>query len=71
MFDRLLNSALWLVVMGMISATAGGSLILGYRGLFNLCAGRYPGGAIAVATGLVLAAGTYLLCRHCNDLIDR
>ena len=71
MFDRLLSSALWLTVMGMISATAGASLILGYRGLFNLCAGRYPGGAIAVASGIVLASAAYLLCRHCNDLMDR
>ena len=71
MFDRLLNSALWLTVMGMISISGGAALLLGYRGLFSLCAGHYNTGAISVAIGTGLAGGTYLLCRHCNDLMDR
>jgi hypothetical protein len=71
MLDRLLNGALWLAVMGLITATAGASLLLGYRGLFNLCAGRYPSGGIAVGVGLALAGASYLLCRHGNDLMDR
>jgi hypothetical protein len=71
MFDRLLNGALWLAVMGMITATTGAALILGYRGLFTLCAGRYPAGSVTVAAGVGLAAASYLLCRHGNDLMDR
>jgi hypothetical protein len=71
MLDRLLNSALWLVVMGMIFASAGTALLLAYRGLFNLCNARYPLGAVAIAAGSLLAAGSFLLCRHCNDLMDR
>ena len=57
--------------MGMIFSTAGIALILGYRGLFNLCNARYPLGAIAIVIGSLLAAGSFLLCRHCNDLMDR
>ena len=71
MFDRLLNGALWLAVMGMITATAGAALILAYRGLFTLCTGRYPAGSIAITGGIALAMASYLLCRHGNDLMDR
>src|SRR5437660_8957493 len=35
MLDRLLNGALWLTVMGMITASAGAAIILAYRGLFT------------------------------------
>ena len=71
MLDRLLNTALWLTVMGMISTSAAAALIVGYHGLFNICAGRYHGGAFAVAVGVALAGSSYVLFRHCNDLIDR
>jgi hypothetical protein len=71
MLDRLLNSALWLVVMGLISLTAIFSLLLGFRGLFNVCAGRYPAGGLTVMLGVILAGGSFLLCRYCNDLMDR
>ena len=71
MFDRLLNSALWLTVMALITFTAGAALILGYRGMFNLCTGRYPTGGAAVAVGALLAAASFLLARNGNDLMDR
>ena len=71
MFDRLLNSALWFIVMGMITATSASALILAYRGTLNLCVGKYPGGSVAILAGTLLGAATFLLCRHCNDLIDR
>jgi hypothetical protein len=71
MFDRLLNGGLWLAVMGLITASAGAALMLAYRGLFNLCAGRYRAGSATVAAGIGLAAASYLLCRHGNDLMDR
>jgi hypothetical protein len=71
MFDRLLNSALWLTVMALITFTAGAALILGYRGMFNLCTGRYPTGGVAVAVGALLAGASFLLARNGNDLMDR
>lgn len=71
MLDRLLNGALWLMVMSLITSTAGAALILGYRGIFTLCAGRYPGGATSLAAGVGLAVASYLLSRHGNDLMDR
>jgi hypothetical protein len=71
MFDRLLNSALWLTVMALITFTAGTALILVYRGLFNLCIGRYPSGGAAVGVSIVFAAASYILARNGNDLMDR
>lgn len=71
MFDRLLNSALWLTVMAMITATAAAGLVLSYKGIFDLCVARYPGGSAAILTGIILGGASYLLCRHCNDLMDR
>jgi hypothetical protein len=71
MFDRLLNGALWLTVMGMITATAAAGLLLSYRGLFDVCAGRIPGGAVAVLVGITLGGASYMLARNCNDLMDR
>ena len=71
MFNRMLSGALWLVVVGMITATAGAALILGYRGVFDLCAGRLNVGSITLAIGVALAGGSYLLARHGNDLMDR
>ena len=71
MFDRFLNSALWLTVMAMITATAAAGLVLSYKGLFDLCAARYSGGGAAVCVGIALGGASYLLARHCNDLMDR
>jgi hypothetical protein len=71
MLDRLLNGILWLTIMALITSTAGAALILGYRGVFGLCAGRYPTGGVALAVGVALAGGSYLLCRNANDLMDR
>ena len=71
MFDRLLNSALWLIIMGMITAASGSALILAYRGILSLCVGKYPVGGMAILIGVALGGTSFLLCRHCNDLIDR
>jgi hypothetical protein len=71
MFDRLLNSALWLTVMAMIAFSGGAALMLVYRGFFNLCMGRYPAGAIVLSAGAALAGASYLLARNGNDLMDR
>lgn len=71
MLDRLLNSALWLTVMSMITGAAAGALLLSYRGLFDLCATRYTPGSIALTSGILLGCASYLLARNANDLIDR
>lgn len=71
MLDRLLNSALWMIIMGMITATFGSAIILNYRGMLNLCVGKYPAGSVAILAGTLLGGASFLLCRHCNDLIDR
>lgn len=71
MLDCLLNSALWLTVMSMITGAAAGALMLSYRGLFDLCAARYTPGSIALASGVLLGFASYVLARNANDLIDR
>jgi hypothetical protein len=71
MLDRLLSSALWITVMGLIMFTAGGSLLVGCRGLFGLFAGHYPAGVGMLCGGVLLGGTSYYLCRYCNDLIDR
>jgi hypothetical protein len=71
MLDRLLNGALWLTVMTLITATAGAALILSYRGIFTLCANQYRNGATLLGTGAILGLACYLLSRHGNDLMDR
>jgi hypothetical protein len=71
MLDRLLNSALWLTVMALITFTAGASLILIYRGLYDLFMRRYPTGGAAIALGIVFAGASFLLARNGNDLMDR
>jgi len=71
MLDRLLNSALWLTIMSLITGTAAGGLTLCYRGLFDLCAARYTSGSVALGAGMLLGLASYLLARNANDLIDR
>jgi hypothetical protein len=71
MSDRLLTGTLWVLVMGMIAVTAGAGLILGYRGVFAMCAGAFLKGGITIGVGMILAGGSYLLARNGNDLMDR
>ena len=71
MLDRLLHSALWIAVMGLITATALSALALCYHGMFDLCAARFPAGSTGVGAGLLLILGCYSLARHGNDLMDR
>jgi hypothetical protein len=71
MFDRLLNSALWLTVMALITFTAGTALILVYRGLFDVCIGRYRSGGVAVGVSVIFASASFILARNGNDLMDR
>ncbi len=67
--DRLLNSVWWAVVMGMICMAAGATLLIGYRGLFELLAQRWTSGIAGVVLAIICATGAIALCRHRNDLL--
>src|SRR5260221_6771493 len=70
MSDRLLNGALWLLVMGMITATAGAVVNLGYRRVFAVCAGFFLQGGDTGRIGIFFSGGSYLLARHGHDLLE-
>lgn len=69
MTDRILNSAWWLAVMAMICASAGISLFVGYRGLFDLLASRWAGGTTSLIISVIAGIAAFQLCRHRNDLL--
>lgn len=71
MSDRILNRCLWLVIMCLIAGSAVSSLILIYAGFFRLITRQLETGGIALGAGLILSAASYILCRNCDDLIDR
>lgn len=71
MLDRVLRGLLWTTVMGLISACAVGSLLLGYGGLMRLIGGDSAGGGGMMAGGLAAAGVAWGLCRNANDLMDR
>ncbi len=69
MTDRIVNSAWWLALMTMICAASGMALFVGYRGLFELLAARWTGGALCLAISVGAAIAAFQLCRHRNDLL--
>jgi hypothetical protein len=69
MTDRLLNSAWWLTVMGMICAAAATALFVGYRGIFDLLAQRWSNGMTCLIISACAAFGAYQLCRYRNELL--
>ena len=71
MVDRMIQRVTWLTVMGLIAATACGALLLGYRGLYQLCLKNISAAAILIVPGIILAIASYLMARCGNDLIDR
>ncbi|HEY8665841.1 MAG TPA: hypothetical protein VIL86_04205 [Tepidisphaeraceae bacterium] len=71
MLDRILWRFLWLIIMALITATAGAGLMLAYSGLFQLVGKHVVPGATSMGMALVLSIACYLLCRHGNDLMDR
>jgi hypothetical protein len=71
MRDRLLSRCLWLVIMSMIAGSAIGGILLIYAGLFKLIISQFEQAGFLVGWGLILAGACWVLCRHCDDLIDR
>ena len=71
MMDRIVNGALWVLVMALIAISAMGALLLSYRGLFDLCAQRISTGTAELCAGTFIGVASYLLARHANDLMDR
>jgi hypothetical protein len=70
MMDRLLARTLNASVMCMIVATATGSVVLFYRGVFQLMTRHTEPGAGSILLAAVLAVGCVLLCRHRHELAD-
>jgi hypothetical protein len=69
MSERIINSTWWLTVMGMICLSAAATLLLGYRGVFDLLAGRFEAGGASVTISLFCGVGSWALCRYRNDLL--
>ena len=70
MMDRILSRTLNFTVMALIVATAGASLLIGYRGLFRLVSNEAESGMVWLFAGVALGVGAYLLCRHRHELAD-
>lgn len=71
MTDRILSRCLWLVIMGLIAASALGGLVLMYSGLFKLITQQFDVGTMIALSGVALGLGCWFLCKHSDDLIDR
>lgn len=69
MTDRIVQSAWWMVVMGMVLATGTMAMVFGARGIFELIAARWTTGAISEAAAIIAALATLQLCRLRNDLL--
>jgi hypothetical protein len=69
MCERIVNSTWWLAVMGMICVAAAGALLVGYRGMFEVLAGRCESGGWSLAMSFVCGAAAWVLCRYRNDLL--
>ena len=70
MLDRLIAATTNVTVIGVISASAVTSLVLGYWGLVQVCNGTPAGGA-AVAAALLPGALACTGARYRQDLVDR
>jgi hypothetical protein len=70
MHDALLNRSLRYTILALISGLAGGSVILCYRGLFELIARDYPVAGMRLGWGLAAGVAALLLIRYRGDLID-
>ena len=70
MMDRLLARTLNGSILCLIVSTATGSVLLFYRGVFQLMTRQTEPGAGSVLLAAVLAVGCVLLCRHRHELAD-
>ncbi len=69
MTDRLLNSAWWATVMGMILSAAGVAMFGACNGVFDLIGQRYGSGIPQLLLATVAAIAALQLCRYRNDLM--
>ena len=69
MADRIINSVWWTAVMTMIGLAGLVAMLLSYRSIFDLLAGRWEAGILSMIGALAAGAGTLALCRHRNDLL--
>jgi hypothetical protein len=71
LLDRMIQSAIWLCIMGLITSAAAGALLLCYTGLYQLCLKKTLVAATWILPGIVLGLASYWMARCGNDLIDR
>jgi hypothetical protein len=69
--DRMIQSAIWLAVMGLITSAAAGAILLCYTGLYQLCLKNISVAATLIVPGILLGLASYMMARCGNDLIDR
>ena len=71
MVDRLISRGLSMVVLGLLTMTGGGAIIVAYRGIYELLCGKMTGGAVLLTASLPLGLAARLLMRHKDDLMDK
>jgi hypothetical protein len=69
MADRLLTHAWWIAIMSLIAITAIASLLLAYRGVYELLSASWRAGAFDLCCAIPMGAGAILLCCHRGDLV--
>jgi hypothetical protein len=67
--DRILCSAWRMAIVVMICGAGGVALFVGYRGMFELLAGRVASAGVCAGIGATGAWAAALLCRHRSDLL--
>jgi hypothetical protein len=71
MLDRLLQSLLWLSVMGLIMVCGGASVFCGYNALLRLLSRHLDEACPSLLIGVGFVIATWMLCRHADELMDR
>ena len=69
MTDRLVTAGWQLAVLGLIFISGFAALFLGYQAMLVLLTSEWLAAPAPLAGALVLGGGSYLLCRHRNDLL--
>jgi len=69
--DRMIQGAIWLAVMGLITSAAAGAILLCYSGLYQLCLKKTFVAVTLILPGIMLALASYMMAHCGNDLIDR
>jgi hypothetical protein len=71
MSERLVFRFLWLIVMGLIVSSAMVCLIGLYSGVLKLITQQFESAGTALGLAALSGVTCWVLCRHCDDLIDR